>query len=367
MKSTSGAHFVALDHVRALAAFMVFSWHFTHGYAGRPVPFEGAPAFFLLAPFDEGHVGVSLFMTLSGYLFAKLLDGRDVVFPAFLFNRALRLFPLLGLVFLIVGASAAMDGTLGAYLVRLATGFVLPVWPNGGWSIAVELHFYLLLPFLLAAMRRNPLYALAFIGVAAALRTAIWSWSGGVQPEAYGTIIGRIDQFVLGILAWRIGAFMTGRHGASAAIAIAFAGVYALFAAAGGYWKLDGFPSPSPFWIVLPTIEGSAFAALIAWYDRSCTPSKSGVSGFVARLGEYSYSIYLLHFWVVFRAAYFIHVRIMDISNFYVAFAWSLLVFCAMAIPGYLSFRFVESPFLRWRRSYIRTAAPASAAAVARS
>jgi len=29
-----------------------------------------------MALLDEGHTGVALFMTLSGYLFAKLLDGK---------------------------------------------------------------------------------------------------------------------------------------------------------------------------------------------------------------------------------------------------------------------------------------------------
>lgn len=364
MRSSTGAHFIALDHVRALAAFLVFSWHFTHGFAGRPSPFEGAPSIFLFAPFDEGHVGVALFMTLSGYLFARLLDGRDILFGAFLFNRALRLFPLLALVMAVVGVSEARDGALLPYLVRLLKGFLLPTWPNGGWSIAVELHFYLLLPLLLAALRRNHAYALVFLGAALATRLAIWTALGGVQTEAYGTIIGRLDQFVLGILASRIGAVMTGRHAAAAAIAVAFAGGYQLFDAAGGYWKLGGFPSPSPLWIVLPTLEGAAFAALIAWYDRSFAPRATGLSGLAARLGEYSYSIYLLHFFVVFRAAAWIDAHVMSLSNYYVAWAWSLAAFCAMGAPAWLSTRFVERPFLRWRVPYFRARARAAAETV---
>src|SRR2546426_4916546 len=101
MKSSSGEHFIALDHVRALAAFMVIAWHFTHGTQGYPVPFEGAPVVFPLALLDEGHTGVALFMTLSGYLFAKLLDGKAIDYLAFLRNRVLRLLPLLFVVILI--------------------------------------------------------------------------------------------------------------------------------------------------------------------------------------------------------------------------------------------------------------------------
>jgi len=76
VKSSTGSHFIALDHVRALAAFLVFVWHFLHARPSVPVPFAYTPSIFPFALLDEGHTGVALFMTLSGYLFARLLDGK---------------------------------------------------------------------------------------------------------------------------------------------------------------------------------------------------------------------------------------------------------------------------------------------------
>ena len=121
MRSSSGEHFIALDHVRALAAFMVFAWHFTHAENGYPVPFEYVPALFPFSLLDEGHTGVALFMTLSGYLFAKLLDGKSIDYKVFLWNRALRLFPLLVVVILIVGILRFMSGgSMYSYLHSIA-------------------------------------------------------------------------------------------------------------------------------------------------------------------------------------------------------------------------------------------------------
>lgn len=54
MKSSSGAHFIALDHIRALAAFIVSSWHFTHAVNGYPAPFDYVPALFTLAVLMRG-------------------------------------------------------------------------------------------------------------------------------------------------------------------------------------------------------------------------------------------------------------------------------------------------------------------------
>ena len=60
MRSSSGEHFIALDHIRALAALMVFTWHFTHGSTGFPVTFDYSPSLFPLSFLDEGHTGVAL-------------------------------------------------------------------------------------------------------------------------------------------------------------------------------------------------------------------------------------------------------------------------------------------------------------------
>ena len=359
MRATTGEHWIALDHLRGLAALLVFVWHFLHFSTGYPVPFEGAPIVFPLALFDEGHFGVSLFMTLSGYLFAKLLAGRRIRWLPFFWNRFLRLAPLMIVVMIVAGILYVRGGFYVPQALRpvdyarlLLKGFVMPTWPNNGWSVTVELHFYLLLPALLLAARRNPLALPAVIVAAVALRLIIWWTLGRVMPFAYLTIVGRVDQFVFGILAFGLRDRIRGRHGIAASVFLAFNAVYWLFDRAGGLYGFGALTSPSPIWIVLPTLEGAALATLIAYYDASFRPPTTGFSRFVGLAGTYSYSIYLLHAFIVFRAAAFIQERVMDISNFYVALAWGIAGFAAMMPIGYLSYRFIEAPFLRLRRPY---------------
>lgn len=359
MRSSSGAHFIALDHVRALAAFMVFAWHFTHSNTGYPVPFDYVPALFPFALLDEGHTGVALFMTLSGYLFAKLLDGKTIDYKAFLWNRALRLLPLLVVVILIVGVQQFISGeSLYSYAYSIARGIYYPSLPNGGWSITVEFHYYVILPLFLWMLRKSKLLPISIVIGAVALRFFVYHRNGEIQELAFWTIIGRIDQFALGMLVYQFRAYLAQRHFLAIAIIIAFTIFYWYFDIQGGFLQNPSYPSPSSLWIFLPTIEGIAYAVGIAWYESSFSHSTTGVSGFVGRIGEYSYSIYLLHFFFVFYAARFVNERIMDISNFYLACLWSVAFFLLMMPAGYLSFRFIEAPFLRLRKYYI--AAPLS-------
>lgn len=356
MKSSSGAHYLALDHVRALAAFLVFTWHFLHGGNGSPVRFDELP----LIPFamlDEGHTGIALFMTLSGYLFAKLLEGKRIDYGAFLWNRVLRLLPLLLVVIAIVGIGkwlARRD--MAGYLADLRDGLLLPTLPNGGWSIAVEFHFYIILPALLWMLGRSKWLAVALLAAAIGLRTLLFSLEGEVQQLAYWTLAGRIDQFVMGMLFCHLRSRLAHRHGVIAVVVAAFMSFYWYFDLRGGFYHFPSYPSASPLWIIIPTVEALAYASLIAWYDSSFSPPDRGVSRFVGRIGEYSYSIYLLHFFVVFHAAELVDQYVMDISNFYLACGWSLVVFMLMMVPGYLSYRFIESPFLRLRKRYARPA-----------
>ena len=364
MQSSSGNHWIALDHVRALAAFCVFTWHFVHGANGYPLDLAGAPIVFPMAILDEGHTGVALFMTLSGYLFAKLLDGKSIDYNAFFWNRFLRLAPLL---FLVIFFNAVVETVTGggsgllAYLKITAASLIVPfprpISDNGIWSILVEVHFYLVLPLLLIASRHWKLALVICVASAVALRAILLASGGDIQQIAYWTIVGRIDQFLLGIIAFQNRHLMFKGHFAAGLIATAFCLFYYWFDARGGYAAAGLQPGATALWVVLPTFEAIAYAAIIAYYDGTYSPRSSGLSGLVAKAGTFSYSIYLLHFFIVFQAADFVHRDVMPISNFYVACLWSLLCFCLMVPVGWLSYNCIERPFLRLRRNYVRESA----------
>lgn len=361
MRSSTGQHWIALDHVRALAAFLVFTWHFTHSTNGYPVPIAGAPAIFPLAILDEGHTGVALFMTLSGYLFAKLLDGRRVHYPLFFWNRFVRLAPLMLVAILVAEAeryARTGEASVSAALATVGAGFLTPFsqLKHGLWSIVVETHFYLVLPLLIWASRRSRWALLLVLGIMVMLRIEAALMIGGAKFVAYWTIFGHIDQFLLGIFAFQNRQLACGRHRVAAATALGFAVFYYLFDAAGGWYGLDDRGAHGLIWAVLPAIEGAAYALLIAYYDGSFRPRITGISGLIGKAGAYSYAIYLFHIFVVFRMARFIDVHIMDLSNFHIACLWSVLCFTLMVPGAALCFRWIEAPFLRLRQPYGRPA-----------
>ncbi|MCJ8329715.1 MAG: acyltransferase [Lentisphaeria bacterium] len=352
MKSSTGQYFIGLDHIRALASFMVFSWHFIHINNGQLAP----PPIFPLSILTEGHTGVALFMVLSGYLFAKILHGKNIIYTRFIWNRFLRLAPLLIFVLLIIGLKVYLKGQdVFPYVKGVLSGFIKPSLPNGGWSITAEFHFYLMLPFLLFLTKKWKYSLLVFIIAAIALRTYLHQQFGQIQPLAYWTIIGRADQFVLGILAFQFRKNISKKHLLVFSSLLMFACFYWYFDYRGGFYRNPSFPSTSSIWIYMPTIEGLAYGLLICWYDNSFTHSTGKVSQFIARIGTYSYSIYLLHFFVVFRIAEAIQTYYIDLSNIHVAILFSVLGFLFMVPIGYLSYRFIETPFLRFRIKYIVT------------
>ncbi|MND38706.1 Acyltransferase family protein [compost metagenome] len=344
---------IGLDHVRALAAFTVFGWHFMHFANGYPVPFEGAPLIFPLALLDEGHTGVSLFMSLSGYLFAKILDGKIVNYPAFLSRRAIRLLPLLFAMLIVEAVRQFFVGAdLHAYLRSLVAGIVQPTLPNGAWSLTVEFHFYALLPLLLYLLRKSPAALLGVVLAAMFLRTALFFKDGTVFWHSYWTIVGRIDQFVFGILGYHFRTVIVTRHRRAAALALAFLIFYYFYNRSGGLYQMPSWPSTSPLWIVMPSIEGATYGLLIAYYDGSFNHSQGLISRFISNIGKYSYSIYLWHFLIVFHMADFVHTRITDISYYYTGQLWALICFLVLVPFAYISYKIFEEPFMKRGLSY---------------
>lgn len=355
MKSSEGIHIVGLDHVRALAVFLVFTYHFLTTLAGKGGTLPGSFSFPGNALLFEGHTGVALFMVLSGYLFSRLTEGREIDFTAFRYNRFIRLAPLLGAVLLLRLVEASTHGyeaASGWFWTILASGLILPNWPNGGWSVATEMHFYLLFPILVLLLRNDWKLLLLVVVGAAALRSWIYlAWSPeDAQYAAYWTIIGRIDQFVLGMVAARCASFFQGRHRLAAAIGVGWILFWYWFASVGGFYA----PDKQWLWIGLPTAEGAAYAALIAYYEKSFRMPAKGVSGFIGKIGEWSYSFYLLHFFVVAEMARGIDRHVIALDNFYLAILFSLPCFLVMAGAAGLSYRWFETPFLRKRVRYLR-------------
>lgn len=346
MKSSSGYYYIGLDHVRAIAAFLVFAWHFIHVNGGQFTP----PPVFPLSLVTEGHTGVALFMTLSGYLFAKILNGKRINYVLFIYNRSLRLIPLF---LLVIIAARCEQYLLGEGIDSYVIGIVTDHLPNGGWSIATEFRYYLLLPGLLWLSRKSK-YSLMFVLLAAVLiRAILYQQRGEMQLLSYWTIVGRIDQFLLGAICYQFRGLIAKRHILASSIFVSFAVFYWYFDSLGGFYKNPSYPSPSAIWVFMPTVEGLAYALIIAWYDNSFTHSTSLLSRSIALIGTYSYSIYLLHFFVVLRIATVINNHLVELSNIYVAMLFSVLSFLLMVPVGHLSYKYIESPFLKLRSRYI--------------
>ena len=79
----------------------------------------------------------------------------------------------------------------------------------------------------------------------------------------------------------------------------------------------------------------------------------NNVSNFFSKIGVYSYSIYLLHFFVVDNIAKFIKSNVVNTDNIYIVLLLSVPSFLFMVPIGYLSYNFIESPFLKMKKKYI--------------
>jgi peptidoglycan/LPS O-acetylase OafA/YrhL len=97
------------------------------------------------------------------------------------------------------------------------------------------------------------------------------------------------------MLAYRFRDCLDRRHAIAGGMMLGFSMAYWYFDVRGGFYQYAAYPSPSRVWIFLPTVEGLAYAMVIAWYETSFSPSATGVSAWLGKIGEVSYPIYMIH------------------------------------------------------------------------
>lgn len=146
-----------LDHLRALAILMVWFFHYQGG------TFAHAE---WTTSFNFGWTGVDLFFVLSGFLissqlFAHIRKGKDLSLKEFYIKRVFRIFPIYFLVvaiYFLVPYFREKEALPPLWkFLTFAQNFGLNRSDFGtfshAWSLCVEEHFYLFLPFTLILLQ----------------------------------------------------------------------------------------------------------------------------------------------------------------------------------------------------------------------
>ena len=347
---------VQLDHIRAAAAFMVFVWHFIHF---NNFHLETPKIFlFPISLLTEGHMGVSIFMTLSGYLFAKILIGKKIIYKYFYLNRIFRLLPLICVVML-VHLALENDLSLAKYIKTIVMGFINK-WPHGGWSLTVEFQFYYLLPFILLFLKKTKNYFFIIFLFTIGLKLFIYLLDGTVQHYAYFKIIGHIDEFLIGILSYKYRNFIKDRKSLVLIFLISYLIFYYYFEYNGGFYnyspelKNSFYYSTSIIWVFIPIIQGLTFGLFISFYDNNnFNFLNNKLSIFISKIGLFSYSIYLWHFVYVFQMPKLVDNYLIKLDNLYITILLAIPCFMLAVLNGWISYNVIEKPFLKLRKRYV--------------
>ena len=358
----------ALTGLRGVAAICVLLYH-AWAFAGGPeLSVPGIPYLNGRAPLSFGWAGVDVFFCLSAFLlvlpFARWRygDAQKPKTNRYLLRRILRIYPayLFQLAILLVAA------LFGFGHMPNAEGLVahLFLWFNMGWqwvspmvgawyTLPIEFSFYLLLPFLapLIDRRRWPWLLVGAIAMTVAYRYAMHVAFADqpveIQDIAIERLPGRLDQFVIGMLAGAayVAAKLQGWKPRSpglwfwSGVAGLVATCFALLRVADEYW------SGHPLLYVWHALFSACLVPVLLACAWDARPSRMLLANRPLRyFGDISFGVYLWHMPIVLAMVSWFPQAWSPAARF-----WALLasVLPLTVLIAHLSHRFIELPFLR--------------------
>lgn len=334
---------LSLDVLRGIAVLLVIVRHSDAAWGGWLAPVRRG-----------GWIGVDLFFVLSGFLVAGLLfrefDRNGSINPfRFLVRRGWKIYPAFWVLIAFMNLGRFDLSRTFAELSFLQS-YLEHRWCEHTWSLAVEEHFYLLLPFLLLALSKSrfaPLPRIVFTVMAALLAARCIN---GLRPFSYQTHMFpthlRLDAPLFGVLlaywhrswpeyrAW----CKSNSRGLIALGAVLLAPAFVL--------NVEMAPALYTYWLTAQTVGCGAIlcGAVYGGVPENLLTRPLG------KIGAYSYSIYLWHATVIVVIAPMLGIK-----------SLALIVLCCIGLGATMS-RLIESPFL-WLRDRL-TPAPYTAAMV---
>ncbi|MEB5973216.1 acyltransferase [Pantoea dispersa] len=302
MKSLNISYMDRIDHLRFFAAVMLMIHHFRGN-----INWDGtysANAFARLW-MENGSSGVSFFLVLTGFLFCLISNcgEKQIRYSGYLYNRILRIFPLMiFLVFIVICCSRQQSSPMDIFRIitlQLNTGNSYTGWgheffPSGPiWTIAVEFQFYLIFPFLAMFLNKyGPKYLIGIVILMLATRFNVATIKGGdIYYNMYHTMVGRLDQFAIGMAfgcAYQSGYF---KKLSNWAILIP---VFVLSLAALTYlFTFNKTTVGYSTWSF--TVEAICWGLVAVCYLNASLPDIKPINTALSYLGMTSFSMYLLH------------------------------------------------------------------------
>ncbi|MBP0441202.1 acyltransferase family protein [Tianweitania sediminis] len=360
MKSQNLRYIPQVDQLRFLAALLVFAFHFFHSYKGGWAPLPQYPWFGIVS---EGHTGVSLFFVLSGFIFMVIAtQGEGIAYRSFLRNRLLRIAPLFLAVFLLAIAIHRDRFVATDLLYVFVTNIGDPPtsWhfvTGPAWSISVEFTFYLVFPFLAEFTRRlGAAYLLKLLALMLVVKLGAYFASENSKLMLYSTLVGRFDQFLIGMLAGLLFVLRSAWLELRGRL-ICLVGVVLTVVAVGLQARHASYFLPEqkqPFWILWGTIEALCWALVIVGFTGGRMSFGARADRFLAQGGTWSFSIYMWHALIIFIALQLFG-SIGGVGPAALVLNFVLVLAATLAF-AWLSFTVIEQPFLSLRGRYVEPA-----------
>ncbi len=342
-------HIAGLDGLRGVAILSVLVYHLFFYFFTDYLPLVAG-----------GFLGVDLFFVLSGFLITYLslqeFEARQSLhIGKFYLRRALRLIPALAVFLMVMAFVFAVTGELQGsgrfffsvlfYFHNWMVYFTLQTPEAFGhlWSLSIEEQFYIFWPFVLLVILRllSPKLAvillLLIVFSVALLRLKLWE---GVDSwlQLYLRTDMRIDGFCAGSLAaflWRYKQIDFKARASTVRLATLFAYlllIYMLDARQGFYYQYGTLMLNvlAVLWITTCMQQDSTQQSWLEWH-------------WLRYLGTRSYGMYLWHLPVFLYFSQWLESLPTLLS--------AAIALVAILFVTELSFRFVEMPFNRIRKT----------------